>query len=116
LTGGSALSPLGRRWVAIAAALRIRVTAPASIVLPSGKQIDADALIVDFGAQLGMLLVTDDQIVWPHRAAITDAGYGFSVLSEPRRNLDSPLDIDGAKAVLRDWGWAGSNENRPDWV
>src|SRR5215218_3514065 len=96
----SAPSRLAQRWIAIANALGLRITAPVSILLPSGQQIDADALLLDFGGPSGMLLVTDDELVWPHRAAIVDAGYGFSVLSDPGPSADSPPLLDDVVDVL----------------
>ncbi|MBK9262009.1 MAG: hypothetical protein IPM54_19670 [Polyangiaceae bacterium] len=76
-------SRLGLRWTTIASKLGLRLIAPASISLPSGIQIEADALLLDFGGQRGMLLVTNDELVWPHRTAIAEVGYGFSVLDDP---------------------------------
>lgn len=84
----SAPSRLAQRWMAIANALDLRVIAPASILLPSGQRVDADALLPGFGGPRGMLLVTDDELVWTHRVAIVGAGYGFSVLSDPGPRAD----------------------------
>jgi len=100
----SAPSRLAQRWLAIANALGLRVTAPASIALPLGERIDVDALLLDFGGPRGMLLVTDDELVWPHRVAIADAGYGFSVLGDPGTMTNSPPPLDDLIVVLRDWG------------
>jgi hypothetical protein len=117
MTGSSSVpSRLAQRWIAIANALGLRITAPASILLPSGQRIDADALLLDFGGPRGMLLVTDDELVWPHQAAIVDAGYGFSVLSDPGPSADSPPPLDDVIDVLRDWGWEGDPADEPAWM
>ena len=112
----STQSRLTRRWIEIANALGLRITAPASIVLPSGERIGADALLLDFGGPRGMLLITDDDLVWPHRVAIADAGYGFSVLSDPGPMANSPPHPNEVIDVLRDWGWTGDPAEEPDWM
>ena len=43
--------------------------------------IAVDALLPDFGAPNGMLLVTDYDLLKPHLQEIQSAGYGFSVLT-----------------------------------
>jgi hypothetical protein len=63
-----------------------------------------------------MLLVTDDELVWPHRASIVEAGYGFSVLTDPGPNAESLPVLADVMDVLRDWGWAGAPEDEPAWM
>lgn len=110
-------SRLALEWLAIADALGLRIVAPASVVLPAtGTRIDADVLLPDFGAPRGMLLVADVDLVWEHRNAIVDAGFGFSVLGYPWSSPDSAPDVDIAIDALRDWGWAGRPEDRPAWM
>ena len=82
MAGNVPKSPLAARWHLIAGSLGLRVAGPISIDVTSGQRVDADVLVEDFGAARGMLLVTNADGVWPHRAAIVEAGYGFSVLSE----------------------------------
>jgi len=115
-SASSPSSRLAAEWRLIANALGLRLTAPASILLPSGDRVNADALLLDFGGPKGMVLVTDDNIVWPHREALLEAGYGFSVLSEPRTSIEIPRELDDVIDVLRDWGWAGAPENEPTWL
>jgi hypothetical protein len=110
------LSRLGQRWIAIAESLGLRVEAPASIVLPAGEQIDVDVLLCDFGAQRGMVLVTDDEVVWAHRASIVEAGYGFSVLSDPAPDGDYAFPLADTIDLLRDWGWSGKPQDEPVWM
>jgi hypothetical protein len=117
MTGGNdAPSRLALKWIAIANALGLRITAPVSILLPSGSRIDADALLLDFGGPKGTLLVTDEELVWNHRTALAEAGYGFSTLSDPGPSGDSMPSLDEAIHVLRDWGWEGDPENMPAWM
>jgi len=109
-------SRLGARWTSIANELGLQVIAPALISLPSGIHIKADALLSDFGGQRGMLLLTDDELVWPHRTAIVAAGYGFSILDDPDHGADSEPNFHDIIDVLRDWGWTGDAENQPAWL
>lgn len=111
------LSRLAERWSRIASGLGLRIVVPFSIDLASGARIDADVLLMDFGALRGMLLVTDDNKVWKHHREIIDAGYGYSVLSEPTEPLLLSSGIpEDVLDVLRDWGWAGKTAEKPAWL
>lgn len=109
------LSPLAEHWAIIAHALDLRIVAPFSTQLPSGHRLDADVLLMDFGASRGMLLVTDDDAVWTHRDAISSAGYGFSVLSDPGPTSPEDVVLQEVFELLRDWGWTGSGP-QPAWL
>jgi len=63
-----------------------------------------------------MLLVTDDELVWPHRTSIVEAGYGFSVLADPASNAESLPPLGDVMDMLRDWAWTGPPENEPAWM
>lgn len=116
MKGGPVLpSSLGKRWMAIAKALRLRISAPVSIALPGGTRINADVLLMDFGAQRGMLLVTDYDLIRPHEEALLAAGYGYSVLTDPGSDAQS-FPLTDVIDVLRDWGWAGPPEDEPVWM
>jgi hypothetical protein len=110
------LSPLAQEWSIIADALDLRIVAPFSIQLPSGQRIDADVLLMDFGAPNGMLLVTDADKIRGHQNAIVSAGYGYSVLSDPGPTSPDSISLDDVVEVLRDWGWAGSRDTQPAWL
>jgi hypothetical protein len=116
MKGGPVPSSLGKRWMAIAKALQLRVSAPASIILPGGTRINADVLLIDFGAQRGMLLVTDYDLVRPHEDSLLEAGYGFSVLTDPGLSAESLPPSEDVIDALRDWGWAGRPEDEPAWM
>jgi|GEM_PF-3596461 len=47
---------------------------------------------------------------------IYDAGYGLSVLRDPKgfRVMDEDLSV--TIEVLEDWGWTGEPANRPEWM
>ena len=112
-------SNFARWWHLISATFGVRIIVPFSVQLPGGQRIDADVLLVDFGGQRGMLLVTDYEKVRAHGDEIVNAGYGVSVLSDPGDSLKSSLDvesIEGITDMLRDWGWAGAPEDEPIWM
>src|SRR4051812_33738238 len=74
-------TPLAERWSRAAALLELDVVAPFTLTLPSGVRVEADILVKQFGAQNGMLLVTDDKVVMREDRALTAAGFGASVMS-----------------------------------
>jgi hypothetical protein len=61
-----------------------------------------------------MLIVTDYSQVRSDLAALEAAGYGFSVLEEPEPA--DPFDVEEYAEMLRDWGWAGRQEDQPSWL
>ena len=73
--------------------------------------IAVDALLPDFGAPNGMLLVTDYDLLKPHLQEIQSAGYGFSVLTA---KLADP-SLAELVYLLSDWGWSGSGA-APPWL
>lgn len=108
------ISALAQKWLNAAKILNLAAIAPFSVHLPTGACVDVDILLRNFGAPNGMLLVTDDEKVWEHRDAIVDAGFGFSVLSEPESG--SAFVLEDLLDVLRDWGWTGRKEDEPAWL
>lgn len=96
-----------------AEALTFEIVVPYSVELSPGVQIDATALVKGFGARMGMLIVTDFSQVRSQLAALDAAGFGFSVLDAPAST--DPFNIEEYAEMLRDWGWAGDEEDRPSW-
>jgi hypothetical protein len=107
-------SRLAAEWCKAGEALGLEVVAPYSVTLPSGAQVHACALVKGFGATNGMLILTDFSQVSSELAALEEAGYGFSVLTEPEPA--DLFDVEGYVEVLRDWGWAGNGEDEPSWL
>jgi len=71
----------------------------------------APVLLKNFGAELGMILVTDFQSIKSIADELFDRGYGFSTLSEPSENEET--DKNSTMEMLYDWGWTGSCEPPP---
>lgn len=80
-------------------------------MLPYGKKIRARVLVRNFGARLGMLVVSDDSEIWSARDEIVAQGYGFSVMSDSEPNDE--YDRDGYIELRADWTWTGFAAERP---
>jgi hypothetical protein len=108
------VSALASEWAKAAELLHIEIVAPFSVTLPSGSIIGAKVLVKGFGPPNGMLLVTDYASVRDELEALEAAGFGFSVLEEPAES--SPFVLDEFIELLQDWGWAGNNRDKPQWM
>ena len=84
------------------------------LVLPSGQAVVAVARIADLGAPNGMLLFRADDEIRDHDQEFEDAGYGFSVVDEPRP--DEEFDLTAFQEMFRDWGWSGRLGAKPAWM
>ena len=76
-----------------------------------GREVCAVARINNLGAKNGMLVVRNYDDVQPYTETLARAGYGYSVLDEPR--VDEVFDLDSFQEMFLDWGWAGSEADRP---
>lgn len=99
-------------WLARACAeLNLRIDFDYHFSLPAGQGIVAIARIRDLGAPNGMLILGTYERIRTVSSQIVSAGYGYSVLDEPR--ADEDFDLDGFKEVFIDWGWAGTQRRSP---
>jgi hypothetical protein len=86
------------------------------VELSSEITIHADLLVKNFGAQNGMLIITNYSIVKPHLEQIKKFGYGFCVLDNPDGKI---VDLYNRKVfieMLSDWGWSGEKDKKPKWL
>jgi hypothetical protein len=81
---------------------------------PGGEEIPTVARIANLGARNGMLIFEKYEDVCQHSEAVQDAGYGYSVIDEPRP--DEEFDLGSFQAVFRDWGWSGQLGDKPPWM
>jgi hypothetical protein len=108
------MSNLVLEWKVAAKNLGFDIVFPYRAALPSGARIDAELLVVGFGASKGMLIVRN----FPDVAAFGDeldrVGYGCCVFEEPEkvREFSRKDFID----VLSDWGWSGHPDKKPGWL
>ncbi len=99
-------------WRRAAADLEIEVTVPFELVLADETRLHADALVRDFGADRGMLIVSSSAEVSRHRKELERLGFGFSTMADPTDDYGRWDCI----AVLRDWGWTGNLTGSPIWL
>lgn len=101
-------------WQEAAIDLGLDVQAPFELDLQTGARIKGRLLLKDFGAENGMIVVTDFSLVADSVDEIVAAGYGYSTLSELDR-ADS-YDRSDFIEMLQDWGWSGPKAARPAWL
>lgn len=108
------MTNLAQQLQAACDVFELRIDLDHVVRMGTGDNLRAIARIRDLGAENGMLIFTDFEPIRAHVDRLVDAGYGFSVLSEPSR--DDPDDLDACLDMFRDWGWSGPADRRPDWL
>ena len=111
LTNGSLLLA---QWRKVANDLGIEVVGPFEAILVSGARVRVPLLVRCFGGAKGMLVLSDYSLVENQTDEIVQAGYGYSVLSEP--DAGEEYDRDVFIEMLGDWGWWGPESERPAWL
>ena len=109
-------SRLPAKWKRVANDLGLDFVAPFELILASSVRTRVPVLLRNFGGPKGMLIVADYseslKTGWAEEAV--RAGYGFSVMSEPEAGEEYERDV--SIEVLADWGWYGSESERPAWL
>ena len=82
--------------------------------LSSGKRILVPVLVPCFGAINGMLVVTAFDQLEGATDELVEAGYGYSVMDEPREGEE--YDRESFIDILVDWGWSGEASASPKWL
>jgi hypothetical protein len=72
------------------------------VELNSNHKVHAVAHIHNSGARKGMLVVRNYADVRPYAKKLIQAGYGFSILPEPRP--EEVFDLDSFKEMFQEWG------------
>ena len=106
-------SRLAEEWLQVGATLGIQVTAPYTLALPSGTEIQVLAHVQGFGAPLGMLVLTTYGDLDDELEVAEQVGYGVALMREPHAN--EPFDLGEFVEVLRDWGWTAHDTEPPAW-
>ncbi|MEI8327126.1 MAG: hypothetical protein WCH44_17545 [Betaproteobacteria bacterium] len=101
-------------WKRAADELGFKVETPFATQLPSGQVVEAEILAHGFGGKRGNLIFTDYDKVQPFADELLSAGYFFSVVGGSIPNEE--FDIENYIDVLSDWGWAGDERDRPNWL
>lgn len=108
------MSQLAARVWRACSALGLQAELGFRLVLPSGQAVVTVARIADLGAPNGMLLFRAYDEIRDHVQELEDAGYGFSVVGEPRP--DAEFDLTVFQKMFRDWGWSGRLGAKPAWM
>lgn len=95
-------------------ALGLRAELGFDLSLGDGIEIHAVARIPDLGAPNGMLVVKSFDELKNCSKKLVNAGYGYSVLSEPLQNVE--FDLDSFQEMFIDWGWSGDPGCKPQWM
>jgi hypothetical protein len=114
LNGGTlarqlSLSRFQEWWARLARDLDLRVQIPFQVVVGQST-VDIPVLLEDFGAQRGMLLVTEWASIATIEAQLVALGFGYSCMSEP---TSSDFTAEGLPEMLSDWGWSGVTQPSP---
>jgi hypothetical protein len=92
--------------------LRFEIKLDHEQVLSSGRIVKCPVFVPGFGSSKGTLIFSSVGEFWDFRNEIIADGFGFSCLSD----YDDTYDRESTIEMLSEWGWAGSQENKPDWI
>lgn len=89
----------------------LKISVKVNVVIAGLEQIGrVDAIVRDFGAENGMIVISDFGKVEAFLNSIFESGYGFSVM-----DTMGSYNRQGAIDILRDWGWTAEGP-APDWL
>ena len=94
------ITPFQRQWIEISEGLGLEIRLSYEIKL-ADRKLTVPVLLQGFGADKGMLLVTNYDLIRDVAEELVNLGYGYSCLSEPS---PGPVDYEGIEEMLRDWG------------
>lgn len=84
------------------------------VELEPGKSISSEVYIPNLGGPRGMLIFRSFQDMQGFDDELIEAGYGYSVMSEPTTEEEySPQSL---IEVFLDWGWSGDEGSKPAWM
>ena len=108
------MTNLATRLSRACSALGLRAELGFNLSLGEGIEVHAVARIPDLGAPKGMLVVNSFDEVKNFSQTLINAGYGYSVLSEPSE--DEEFHLDSFREMFIDWGWSGEPKYKPQWM
>src|SRR5689334_4480253 len=99
------MTPFQERWAGLAKRLGLAVKIP-FVVSIGGENLSVPVLLENFGAERGMLLLTDWTRFALYERELVELGYGYSCLSEDRDEEDDDFAL---AEMLMDWGWCSTD-------
>jgi len=95
--------------------LGLRVEIGYVVTLSDGRKLMSQALLPDLGNPLGTLVFDSPRIVDSSaRKDIRSQGYGMSTFSQPLPT--QTFDVESYARMFAEWGWAGSDADKPGWM
>lgn len=107
-------TPRQALWQQAACDLRIGIETPCRLRLPDGEELEFDVLVNEFGSESGTLITDDATQIEPYVAVLRRMGYTITSYLQPP--VSETYDCEDYIEVLREWGWCGREEDRPDWL
>lgn len=101
-------------WAEAARDLNLNIEAPFSVCLENGELLNAAFVVREFGDKNGMLVFRDSSQVSNYGNRITDLGFSYSIIREPKNKVNYCKET--FVNILSDWGWTGPHEEEPDWL
>jgi len=92
------------RWIAIAEARGLVLHTDVSIEL-GGETLLAPVVLRGYGAEHGMVIVSDYSLIAEVADRLVHSGFGYSCVT-----LDDRLDDDSFDEMLKDWGATDATE------
>lgn len=102
-----------RVWSAAAADLGFEVCFDTAIDELVGSPT-AEVHVPQFGAQRGMLIFAQSQPVNEHGNRLLELGYGYTAFDPPKE--EEEYERSEFVEMLSEWGWSGSDQDRPTWL
>jgi hypothetical protein len=103
-----------QEWKRAADELGFKVEIPFVLKLESGKTIEAELLIQNFGDKCGTLIFTDFKKLNLLIDELKSTQFYWSVIGESSPNQE--FDIESFIDCLSDWQWCGAEIDRPVWL
>jgi hypothetical protein len=83
------------------------------VVLPGHPKTHVAARVLNVGGRMGMLIFERYEDAKHLADQLVGAGYGYTVLDQPRPN--EAFDLESYREMAADWGWSGPIDSKPNW-
>lgn len=103
-----------RRWLRVQQDLDVEICVDLTLLLADQVRLRVPVLVPEFGAEKGMVVVPEYQMIENQVSSLIQGGYGFSVIGYSMQDAVCP--VDSYVEMLLDWGWSGKAEERPAWL
>ena len=96
------MTALQKYWLSAAKKHSLTIDVPFILEFSDGKSMTAEVRLQGYGADNGMLILSDYSLIQNRQDEIVKMGYGYSCFSQPS---EEEIDYDeGITEILDDWG------------